>query len=534
MNALLRTARPRQWIKNVLVFAAPGAAGVLDDWPAVGYAMLAFVSFCLAASGVYMWNDALDVDADRLHPTKRFRPVATGVVSVRAAEVCGTLAIVLALAVAAGTGRWQTVVVVAVYVALIITYSVWLKHVPVLDIVAVASGFVLRAAGGAVAVDVPMSSWFVLCTVFGSLFIVTGKRYAELRELGERRGHGAHDVGRVHARVPAHRADGVGRRGARQLLPVGVRDVGDGQRRLPLLRALDRPDVDGAAALRPGARAGPRRGTRGGVRQRSCAPAARAGMGRGLRARRVLAMSGPDEAIAAAAGVEGWMTDEQGERLFAVAARCPAGGRIVEIGSFRGRSTIVLALGAPDGVEVVAIDPHAGTDRGPQELSGYVTEGTADRLAFEANLARAGVVDRVRHVAAFSATAQDQVAGPIDVLYVDGAHRYAPARADLRDWGRRVTDGGTLLIHDAFSSIGVTLAIGRELVAGRRFRYVGRTRSLAEYRADLAGHGRVANAARQVAQLPWFVRNLALKVFLTVGGRRILERLGRTAPEWPY
>ena len=183
-RALLRTARPRQWIKNILVFAAPGAAGVLDDWPALGYTLLAFVSFCLAASGIYMWNDSLDVEADRLHPTKRFRPVAAGVVSVRTAQVAGTVAIVAALGIAAAT-RWQTVVVVAVYVALIVTYSVWLKHVPVLDIVAIASGFVLRAAGGAVAVDVPMSSWFVLCTVFGSLFIVTGKRYAELRELGD-------------------------------------------------------------------------------------------------------------------------------------------------------------------------------------------------------------------------------------------------------------------------------------------------------------------------------------------------------------
>ena len=183
-RGLLRTARPRQWIKNVLVFAAPGAAGVLDDWPALGYAMLAFVSFCLAASGVYLWNDALDVEADRLHPTKRFRPIAAGVVSVRAAQVAGTVAIGAALVVAAGTTHWETVAVVGVYVALTITYSAWLKHIAVLDIVAIASGFVLRAAAGAVAVDVAMSKWFILCTVFGSLFIVTGKRYAELRELG--------------------------------------------------------------------------------------------------------------------------------------------------------------------------------------------------------------------------------------------------------------------------------------------------------------------------------------------------------------
>jgi decaprenyl-phosphate phosphoribosyltransferase len=184
-RGLLRTARPNQWAKNVLVFAAPGAAGVLDDWPALGQTLLAFVAFCLAASGIYCWNDALDVNADRFHPTKRFRPVASGAVSVTAAKVAGAVLIAASLAVAAGTGRWETVVVVAVYVVVTMAYSFWLKHVAVLDIVTVASGFVLRAAGGAVAVDVPMSQWFVLCTVFGSLFIVIGKRYAELREMGE-------------------------------------------------------------------------------------------------------------------------------------------------------------------------------------------------------------------------------------------------------------------------------------------------------------------------------------------------------------
>ena len=107
-------------------------------------------------------------------------------------------------------------------------------------------------------------------------------------------------------------------------------------------------------------------------------------------------------------------------------------------------------------------------------------------------------------------------------------------RADIRDWGLRVADGGTLLIHDAFSSVGVTLAIGRQLVAGQRFRYVGRSRSLAEYRADLSDRGRLTNAARQLAQLPWFVRNLALKVLLTLGWGRLLRHLGRAAPEWPY
>jgi len=183
--ALLRTARPKQWTKNVLVFAAPGAAGVLDNWPHAGQAMLAFVAFCFAASGIYLWNDALDVEADRLHPTKRFRPIAAGAVTPGLAKVVGSLLAVAACAVAAATGRIETVGIIALYIGTTLAYSLWLKHVAVVDIVTVASGFVLRAAGGAVAVDVAMSQWFVLCTVFGSLFIVTGKRFAEMGEVGD-------------------------------------------------------------------------------------------------------------------------------------------------------------------------------------------------------------------------------------------------------------------------------------------------------------------------------------------------------------
>ena len=122
------------------------------------------------------------------------------------------------------------------------------------------------------------------------------------------------------------------------------------------------------------------------------------------------------------------------------------------------------------------------------------------------------------------------------MLYIDGAHRYAPARRDIAEWGTRVGEGGTLLIHDSFSSIGVTLAILRELSAGRRFRYVGRSRTLAEYRADLAddARGRGANLVRQLAQLPWFARNVALKVALSLGLGKVMRRMGREAPEWPY
>ena len=230
------------------------------------------------------------------------------------------------------------------------------------------------------------------------------------------------------------------------------------------------------------------------------------------------------------------MTRGQGETLVDAARRCPADGTIVEIGSFRGRSTIVLALAAAPSVRVVAIDPHAGNDRGPQEIDGFAVEASDDHAVFVANLEAAGVTDRVRHLRMFSEAAQSEVHGGIDALYIDGAHRFAPARADIRAWGDRVADGGTMLIHDSFSSIGVTAAILRELAFGSQFRYVGRSRSMTIYRKDLGGDwpARLGNAGRQFAQVPWFAKNVTLKVLLSLGLGKVLARLGRPVPEWPY
>lgn len=226
------------------------------------------------------------------------------------------------------------------------------------------------------------------------------------------------------------------------------------------------------------------------------------------------------------AGVGGWLSEDQAERLWTRAAAVAPGGRIVEIGSFQGRSTIVLARAAPAGVEVVAIDPHAGNDRGPQEFEGYEHEAAADHERFHRNLDRAGVAARVRHVREASAAAHGLVAGDVDLLFIDGAHRYRPARADVRDWGVRVAQGGTMLVHDSFSSVGVTLALGRELLASSSWRYVGRSRSLAEYRREpVRGMARAANAARQVAQLGWFTKNVVVKLL-------VAARL-RHGP-WPY
>ncbi len=240
-----------------------------------------------------------------------------------------------------------------------------------------------------------------------------------------------------------------------------------------------------------------------------------------------------ERAWEAVADVEGWMTEGQARALYDAAANCPSGGTIVEIGSFHGRSTIVLASGCPDDATVIAIDPHAGNDRGPQELDGYEDDAGRDHEAFLQNLERAGVADRVVHLRKFSDEALDDVEGDIDVLYVDGAHRYRPAKCDVERYGARVRTDGTMLIHDSFSSIGVTGAILRLLVLSSRWRYDGRSRSLTRYRAsDDIARGR--NAVRQLAQLPWFAKNVALKVLLTVGLGKVMLRVGRQAPEWPY
>ncbi|MCJ7438852.1 MAG: class I SAM-dependent methyltransferase [Acidimicrobiia bacterium] len=241
------------------------------------------------------------------------------------------------------------------------------------------------------------------------------------------------------------------------------------------------------------------------------------------------------EALAAVADVQGWMTPDQARRLWARARATRSGQRIVEIGSYQGRSAIVLARAAPAGVEIVAIDPHAGNDRGPREIHGTADEGRGDHEAFLANLAAAGVRDQVRHVRKPSSEALGEVADPIDVLYIDGAHRFGPARDDIRDWGHRVADGGTLLIHDSFSSIGVTLAILDQLVFSKAFRYVGRSTSMAEYRREpVRGRERVKSTVRQSAQLPWFVRNVLIKVLITLHLTPATRLLGHRSGDWPY
>jgi decaprenyl-phosphate phosphoribosyltransferase len=187
-RGLLLGARPKQWVKNILVFAAPGAAGVLTHGDVLGRAVAAFVIFCALASGTYFINDVIDAPADRHHPVKRLRPVASGMLPVRWAVMAGVILLVGGLAASAALG-WRFVVVSATYVGVQFAYTLWLKHEPVLDLAAVASGFVLRAIAGGVAIPVPISQWFLIVATFGAMLMVTGKRYAEHRQLGDERGN---------------------------------------------------------------------------------------------------------------------------------------------------------------------------------------------------------------------------------------------------------------------------------------------------------------------------------------------------------
>lgn len=184
IHAVVLTARPKQWTKNLLVFAAPAAAGVLDERDALLQTLVAFVAFCLAASATYLLNDAADAAADRLHPVKRSRPIAAGDLEPNTARAIAVGLIVAALLITAPINDGKLTLVVAAYVAVTLSYTIWLKHEPVLDIAAVAAGFVFRAIAGGVATDVVLSDWFLIVAGAGSLFIVTGKRHAEQVELG--------------------------------------------------------------------------------------------------------------------------------------------------------------------------------------------------------------------------------------------------------------------------------------------------------------------------------------------------------------
>ena len=243
-----------------------------------------------------------------------------------------------------------------------------------------------------------------------------------------------------------------------------------------------------------------------------------------------------DEVQAIVADVEGWMTPGQARRLWTCARTVRPGRRIVEIGSFRGRSMIVLASAAEAGVELVAIDPHAGNDRGPHEFEGFEEQAADDHDVFIANLETAGVRDKVRHVRKFSHDALGDVPGEIDLLYIDGAHRFKPALDDIKRWSAKVRPGGDLLIHDSFSSVGVTGAIAVSLLTSAHWRYLGRSESMTHYRKEpLTGGERLGNVGRQLASLPYFARNLVIKALILAKLGFLTQPLfGHDPATWPH
>ena len=182
--AFVALARPKQWIKNGLLFAAPTAAAKLFEGNNFLLALVGATLFSIAASGLYMINDARDFESDRLHPTKKYRPIAAGLIEPRSAIAVGSILIaisgVLGFALSVKFG-----LVLIAYLVTTVAYTYYLKNEPVIDIAIVSFGFLLRSIAGGLATHVPLSVWFLTVAAFGSLFMVTGKRYAEVLDVGE-------------------------------------------------------------------------------------------------------------------------------------------------------------------------------------------------------------------------------------------------------------------------------------------------------------------------------------------------------------
>jgi 4-hydroxybenzoate polyprenyltransferase len=185
-RAALVAVRPRQWSKNLLVFAGIVFAAELDDPVRWGDALACFVAYCAVSSAAYLANDVRDREADRMHPVKRARPIARGELSPRAALSLAAFLAVAAAGIAGGLGL-VSVALVAGFAGLQVVYTLGLKHVVLIDVLAISGLFVIRAAAGAAAVDVRISSWLLLCTALLALFLALAKRRGELVLVGARR-----------------------------------------------------------------------------------------------------------------------------------------------------------------------------------------------------------------------------------------------------------------------------------------------------------------------------------------------------------
>lgn len=236
----------------------------------------------------------------------------------------------------------------------------------------------------------------------------------------------------------------------------------------------------------------------------------------------VRAMTTFEDAWAIAAPIPGWLTREQARVLWDAARSLPAGARIVEIGSHQGRSTVVLGCAARDrGARLTAIDPF---------VDGRLFGGEPTRGKFEKNIAAAGLADVVDLVAEYSTRLRPRWTERFDLLYIDGKHDYWTFTDDLR-WSRHLTPNGVIIVHDCFSSVGVTSGVLATVLPGRRYSYLGRTGSLArfELRAPTA-----ADRVRILRELPWFLRNAGIKVLLRLRLRALARAAGHTDRYDPY
>jgi hypothetical protein len=222
-----------------------------------------------------------------------------------------------------------------------------------------------------------------------------------------------------------------------------------------------------------------------------------------------------------ASAIKGWLTEAQARRLWTEAGALPDGALVVEIGSHQGRSTVVLACAVRGRGSVVAIDPF---------VAGPMFGGRPTRDVFEANVSSYGLADTVRLVADYSTAVRPTWTEPIDLLYVDGKHDYWTCSDDLR-WAEHLRGAGTVLVHDAFSSIGVTLALLVHVLPSGHLTYVGRDGSLARLRA---APPRFRDRWRIVAELPWWLRNVLVKVVLRLRLRAVARLLGHRDAYDPF
>jgi predicted O-methyltransferase YrrM len=235
-----------------------------------------------------------------------------------------------------------------------------------------------------------------------------------------------------------------------------------------------------------------------------------------------------DGAWSQADPIEGWLTEAQAQTLFAAAMQVREGESIVEIGSHHGRSTIVLASAKRPGVNMVAVDPYDdarwGGGRGALDV-------------FRANLLAAGVEQEVTLDRAYGALAgRLWRGGPVGLLFVDGAHDYPTVVSDLSAWLPHLSSSATVLVHDAYSSPGVTAAVLRQMWGSHNLIYVGSSRSLAvfHHRPSPGLLLRAASCARMTSRLGWLVRNLLIKTALRRGWKRAPGWLGHSGSDDPY